>query len=56
MKGLGHRDFEKKVPVTPDTLFAIGSSSKAFTSMLPAMTAFDVPVPEGAFSRKAGGK
>ncbi|HEX8147626.1 MAG TPA: serine hydrolase [Pyrinomonadaceae bacterium] len=37
MKGFGHRDFEKKVPVTPDTLFAIGSSSKAFTAMLVAM-------------------
>ena len=39
MKGLGYKDFEKKVPVTPDTLFAIGSSSKAFTSMLVAMAA-----------------
>jgi CubicO group peptidase (beta-lactamase class C family) len=37
MKGFGHRDFEKKIPVTPDTLFAIGSSSKAFTAMLVAM-------------------
>jgi CubicO group peptidase (beta-lactamase class C family) len=39
MKGLGYRDFERKVPVTPDTLFAIGSSSKAFTAMLVAMAA-----------------
>src|ERR1044072_5466430 len=39
MKGLGHKDFEQKVPVTPDTLFAIGSSSKAFTAMLVAMAA-----------------
>jgi CubicO group peptidase (beta-lactamase class C family) len=39
MKGLGYRDFERKVPVTPDTLFAIGSSTKAFTSMLVAMGA-----------------
>src|SRR3712207_6361036 len=39
MKGLGHRDFERKVPVTPDTLFAIGSSTKAFTAMLVAMGA-----------------
>ncbi len=39
MKGLGYRDFEGKVPVTPDTLFAIGSSTKAFTSMLVAMGA-----------------
>ena len=39
MKGLGYKDFERKVPATPDTLFAIGSSSKAFTSMLVAMAA-----------------
>jgi CubicO group peptidase (beta-lactamase class C family) len=39
MKGLGYKDFERKVPVTPDTLFAIGSSSKAFTAMLAAMAA-----------------
>ena len=39
MKGLGYRDFEGKVPVTPDTRFAIGSSSKAFTAMLVAMAA-----------------
>lgn len=39
MKGLGYRDFEHKVPVTPDTLFAIGSSTKAFTAMLVEMGA-----------------
>ncbi|MBV9926320.1 MAG: serine hydrolase [Acidobacteria bacterium] len=39
MNGFGYKDFEKKVPVTPDTLFAIGSSSKAFTAMLVAMAA-----------------
>jgi CubicO group peptidase (beta-lactamase class C family) len=39
MKGLGFKDFERKVAVTPDTLFAIGSSSKAFTAMLLAMAA-----------------
>lgn len=32
-KGFGYRDTEKKLEVTPDTLFAIGSTSKAFTSM-----------------------
>jgi CubicO group peptidase (beta-lactamase class C family) len=31
-KGFGYRDVEKKLPVTPDTLFAIGSSTKAFTT------------------------
>ena len=31
-KGLGYKDFEKKVPVTPDTQFAIGSATKAFTA------------------------
>ncbi|MFN3841292.1 MAG: serine hydrolase [Cyclobacteriaceae bacterium] len=30
-KGFGYRDYEKKLPVTPNTQFAIGSSSKAFT-------------------------
>ena len=39
MKGLGYKDFEQKAPVTPDTRFAIGSSSKAFTAMLLAMAA-----------------
>lgn len=33
-KGFGYRDYEKKLPVTPNTLFAIGSCSKAFTSLL----------------------
>ena len=31
-KGFGYRDVEKKLPVTADTLFAIGSSTKAFTT------------------------
>lgn len=38
MKGLGAKDFERKIPVTPDTLFAIGSASKAFTSMAAMMS------------------
>lgn len=33
-KGAGFRDFEKKLPVTPNTLFAIGSCTKAFTASL----------------------
>ncbi len=33
-KGFGYRDYEKKLPVTANTLFAIGSCTKAFTSSL----------------------
>lgn len=33
MKGLGYKDFEKQIPVTPDTQFAIGSATKAFTGL-----------------------
>jgi len=39
LKGLGVKDFERKIPVTPDTRFAIGSSTKAFTAMLAVMSA-----------------
>ena len=39
LKGLGLKDVDKKLPVTPDTRFAIGSASKAFTAMLAAMAA-----------------
>lgn len=38
-KGIGFKDFENKVPVTADTQFAIGSSSKAFTGLTVLMTA-----------------
>jgi CubicO group peptidase (beta-lactamase class C family) len=31
-RGFGYRDVDKHLPVTPDTLFAIGSCSKAFTA------------------------
>lgn len=41
LKGLGERDIEKKLPVTPDTRFAIGSASKAFTAMVAVMSADD---------------
>lgn len=33
-KGFGFRDREKKLPVTEDTVFAIGSSTKAFTTFV----------------------
>lgn len=41
MKGLGLKNVERKQPVTPDTLFAIGSSSKAFTGMAAVMSVDD---------------
>ena len=31
-KGFGYADIEKKIPVTPDTKFKIGSVSKQFTA------------------------
>ncbi len=37
-KGLGYKDFEKQVPVTADTQFAIGSATKAFTALSILMT------------------
>jgi CubicO group peptidase (beta-lactamase class C family) len=33
-KGYGYKDYENKIPVTENTLFAIGSCTKAFTSSL----------------------
>lgn len=33
-RGFGYRDYENKLPVTPNTLFAIGSCTKAFTASL----------------------
>ncbi len=38
MKGLGYKDYEKKIMVTPDTQFAIGSATKAFTALSVLMT------------------
>ena len=39
LKGLGVKNVEKNLPATPDTRFAIGSASKAFTAMLAVMSA-----------------
>ncbi|MFI5186205.1 MAG: serine hydrolase [Chitinophagales bacterium] len=36
-KGFGYRDYETKIPVTTNTLFAIGSCTKAFTASLIGM-------------------
>jgi len=33
-KGFGYKDFEHKSPVTPNTVFAIGSCTKAFTASM----------------------
>lgn len=33
-KGFGYRDYENKLPATENTIYAIGSSSKAFTTAL----------------------
>tara|TARA_R110001632_G_scaffold65_10_gene280 strand:+ start:5495 stop:7033 length:1539 start_codon:yes stop_codon:yes gene_type:complete len=33
-KGFGYRDLENKFPMTPNTVFAIGSTTKAFTASL----------------------
>src|SRR5262245_58808082 len=38
-KGFGYRDVQKGLKVTPDTLFAIGSCSKAFTATAMAILA-----------------
>ena len=38
VKGLGYKDFENKIAVTPDTQFAIGSATKAFTALSVLMT------------------
>lgn len=38
LEGIGVKDVQKKQSVTPDTLFAIGSSSKAFTALTVMMS------------------
>ncbi|HEY0433217.1 MAG TPA: serine hydrolase domain-containing protein, partial [Chitinophagaceae bacterium] len=40
-KGFGYRDVEHKLPATPNTLFEIGSCTKAFTASLIGMLAAD---------------
>ncbi|MGI8427359.1 MAG: serine hydrolase domain-containing protein [Actinomycetota bacterium] len=37
LKGKGYRNLEERLPATEDTLFAIGSTSKAFTALLVLM-------------------
>ena len=49
-RGYGWRNVEQQLPVTPDTLFAIGSNTKSFTATLLAMyvdegaLAWDTPI------------
>ena len=38
-RGFGYRDVDKHLPVTPDTLFPLGSCSKAFTATAIALLA-----------------
>ncbi|MEQ7051190.1 serine hydrolase [Paenibacillaceae sp. P-4] len=40
-EGFGYRDVERKLPVTPNTMFAIGSCTKAFTAMVAAQLVDD---------------
>ena len=41
LEGFGWRDVEKQLPVTPDSLFGIGSCTKAFTGMAAVISADD---------------
>jgi CubicO group peptidase (beta-lactamase class C family) len=41
VRGYGYRDYEAKTPVTENTQFAIGSSTKAFTSLILGMLVED---------------
>ena len=51
-KGYGYRDLENKLPATPNTQFAIGSCTKAFTATVIGMlnkdgkVGYDTPVRE----------
>ena len=52
MEGYGYRNIDKSLPVTSETLFAIGSSTKAFTALAAGILAdekilkLDTPVKE----------
>ncbi len=52
-RGFGYSDLDKKLPVTPNTLFAIGSCSKAFTAAmigkLEADKKLDIDKPVGLY-------
>jgi CubicO group peptidase (beta-lactamase class C family) len=52
-EGFGYRNLDKKLPVTPNTLFAIGSCSKAFTASmigkLEADNKLDIDKPVGLY-------
>jgi CubicO group peptidase (beta-lactamase class C family) len=39
VRGFGYRDAQRRLPITPDTLFPIGSCSKAFTATAIALLA-----------------
>src|SRR5260370_10842811 len=38
-KGYGYRDYEKKLPVTPQTMFTIAPNTNLFTTVAPALLA-----------------
>ena len=40
-EGFGRRSIKDSLPVTPKTIFAIGSSTKAFTTMVMGMLVDD---------------
>ncbi|MGE3681052.1 MAG: serine hydrolase [Bdellovibrionales bacterium] len=40
-RGFGYRDVDAKLPVTPETLFAIGSTTKAFTATVAGLALKD---------------
>jgi len=42
LKGFGLRDVAAKLPVTPETLFAIGSCTKTFTALAAVISADEV--------------